>query len=81
MIRILLVTFFLMYNLYANSYGALLLHGNCTTCHNLDKSISIPSLQLIKQRYIEVSPKKKEFIAYMSIWVLKPKKRLLLCMI
>lgn len=57
-----------------DSYGALLLNGNCTTCHHFTKNISAPSLQTIKQRYIEVFPEKEVFISYMSTWVLKPKK-------
>ena len=58
--------------LFANDYGELLLHGNCTTCHNIQKSISAPSLKIIRQRYILAFPQKEDFISYMSQWVLKP---------
>ena len=41
----LLILTTLISSLYANSYGELLLHGNCTTCHHIDKSISAPSMK------------------------------------
>jgi len=68
----LLLLFLLTSSLYADSYGRLLMYGNCTTCHYIDKSISAPSMQIIKQRYLTAFPKKKDFISYMSTWVLKP---------
>jgi hypothetical protein len=57
-----------------NNYGRLLLYGNCITCHHESKSISAPSLKILKDRYISIFPKKKDFVAYMSTWVLKPNK-------
>ena len=56
----------------ADSYGRLLLYGNCITCHHETKSISAPSLQIIKQRYHESFEDKKEFVHYMVQWVYKP---------
>ena len=58
--------------LYADSYGKLLLYGNCITCHHETKSISAPSLQIIKQRYKDAFPQKQKFVDYMSQWVLNP---------
>ncbi len=68
---------FLLLNslLYGSDYGELLLHGNCTTCHNIDKSISAPSLKIIRQRYRSAFPKKEDFVSYMSQWVLKPNEK------
>jgi len=68
----LLVTLFIVTGSYAESYGRLLLYGNCITCHHETKSISAPSLQIIKQRYHEVFEDKKEFVNYMVDWVYKP---------
>ncbi len=57
---------------YADSYGRLLLYGNCITCHHETKNISAPSLKMIKQRYHEAFGEKKEFVNYMVNWVYKP---------
>ena len=61
-------------SLYGNSYGRLLLHGNCITCHHETKNISAPSLEIIINRYKEAFPKKEDFVSYMSTWVLYPKE-------
>ena len=61
-------------SLYADSYGRLLLYGNCITCHHETKSISAPSLQIIVKRYKEAFPEKEQFVEYMSNWVLNPDK-------
>jgi len=70
----LLMIFIFTTILQADNYGALLLNGNCTTCHYIDKSLSAPSLKVIKQRYIEAFPQKELFVNYMSTWVLHPKE-------
>ncbi len=57
---------------YADSYGRLLLYGNCITCHHETKSISAPSIKILKKRYHEAFGNKKEFIKYMVNWVYKP---------
>jgi len=67
-----LVLLFLANSLYADSYGRLLLNGNCTTCHYIDQSVSAPSMQIVRQRYLSAFPQKKDFVSYMSTWVLKP---------
>ena len=58
--------------IYANDFASLLLHGNCTTCHFINKSVSAPSIIEIKKRYIEVFAKKNDFLKYMKSFVLKP---------
>lgn len=68
----LILTLLLTSSVYADSYGRLLLYGNCITCHHETKSISAPSLQIIKQRYHEAFAEKKEFVNYMVQWVYKP---------
>jgi len=66
--------FILSFSLNADNYGGLLLYGNCTTCHHMDKSISAPSMKIIKKRYLLAFPQKKDFVSFMSEWVLKPNK-------
>jgi len=68
----LLFCLILSQNLFAGSIGALLFHGNCVTCHNETKSISAPSMAEVRKRYKKAFGNKKEFIAYMSSWVLQP---------
>ena len=58
--------------LFANNYGSLLLHGNCTTCHFIDTHKSAPSLKYIKDVYKTAFPDKKAFVDYMSTWVQTP---------
>ena len=54
------------------SYSELLFNGNCVTCHHETQSISAPSIQEVQENYKQAFPNKKEFVAYMSQWVLKP---------
>jgi hypothetical protein len=54
------------------SDAALLFHGNCVTCHNETKSISAPSIIEVRKHYLMAFPKKKDFVNYMSKWVLNP---------
>ena len=68
----LILTLLLTTSVYADSYGRLLLYGNCITCHHETKSISAPSLKIIQQRYKDAFSEKKLFVEYMSIWVLNP---------
>lgn len=72
--KLFLVFFFLAKILVADSYPALLFNGNCVTCHDEKRSLSAPSIKIIKKRYLEAFAKKKEFVSYMSTWVLKPKE-------
>ncbi len=72
-IRLVLILLFTSF-VYADSYGRLLLYGNCITCHHETKSISAPSLQIIKKRYHETFLDKQNFVEYMVNWVYKPSK-------
>jgi hypothetical protein len=57
------------------SYPELLFNGNCITCHktnNLNKSA--PTIQEIQSNYKNAFPNKKDFIDYLSTWVLSPKE-------
>ncbi len=51
---------------------SLLFHGNCVTCHNEHKSISAPSIDKVKESYLRAFPLKKDFVAYMAEWIVKP---------
>ena len=53
---------------------ALLFHGNCVTCHHETKAISAPSVQKFKEHYLRAFPLKKDFVNYMSTWLLHPKE-------
>lgn len=50
----------------------LLFHGNCITCHHINKTLSAPSLADIKENYLRAFPQKEDFVAYMSTWIVKP---------
>jgi cytochrome c551/c552 len=74
MIRLIYITFLTNIFLFAQS-GSILFNGNCSTCHFIDKSVSAPSMNEVRKRYIEAFPKKSDFIEYMSNWVVKPNKQ------
>lgn len=58
--------------LSADSIGSLLFHGNCITCHAEHKSISAPSISIVKNNYLKAFSKKEDFVAYMAEWVEHP---------
>jgi cytochrome c551/c552 len=68
------IVFILLANiyLYAQDMRGLLFNGNCTTCHFVDKSVSAPAMNIVKQRYKKAFPKREDFINYMSKWVENP---------
>ena len=70
--KIIILLFFII-DLNATDMGFTLFQGNCVTCHHPTKSISAPSMQIIKKRYKDIFKTKKEFIEYMSVWVTNPK--------
>jgi len=70
-----LILFFIYTPLCFASYSALLFNGNCVTCHKVNQSISAPSVIELQKNYKRAFPQKKDFIKYMSQWVLKPNKR------
>ena len=59
-------------NLNAGSIGSLLFHGNCITCHFETKDDSAPSIMSVRENYLGAFPQKKDFIDYLSKWVLHP---------
>ena len=67
-----LITLILNISLYANDYGSLLFQGNCITCHNSNKTISAPAMKIVKENYLRAFPLKKDFVKYMSKWVVHP---------
>ena len=68
--KIILLAF--LYTQLFSSYEELLFNGNCITCHKINKSISAPSIIMIQKRYKGAFLNKKDFVNYMSKWVLKP---------
>jgi len=70
--KILTLLVFFSIHLNADSLGALLFHGNCITCHNETKDISAPSMLSVRENYLRAFPKRKDFIEYMSQWVIEP---------
>ena len=73
--KIKLLIFILSSNLFASSYGELLFNGNCVTCHSTnDLNKSAPTIKEIQNTYKSAFPEKKDFISYMSSWVLNPNK-------
>ncbi len=69
--RILFIVAFTIIYSYANN-NELFYSGNCSGCHFKHRSISAPSIEQIKERYITAFPNKEEFINYMSVWVKTP---------
>jgi hypothetical protein len=72
--KILLLISLYSITLLANNYQSLLFHGNCTTCHFETKTVSAPSMIMVRDSYIKAFPDKKEFVSYMSTWVHHPNK-------
>ena len=70
----LFLLYILSYCLYATDYKPLLFSGNCLTCHNINKSISAPSMKKVQSVYKNAFPIKKDFVEYMSTWVVHPNK-------
>jgi len=70
--KILSLTLLTVLHLNADTLGSLLFHGNCITCHNETEDISAPSILSIQENYQRAFPKRKDFIEYMSKWVIHP---------
>jgi hypothetical protein len=71
--KIKLLILILSINLFASSYGELLFNGNCITCHSTNElNKSAPTIIEIQNIYKSAFPLKKDFIYYMSTWVLNP---------
>ena len=74
MIR-LIYTFFIFSPItWSEELGSLLFNGNCATCHHIDKASSAPSIIEVRDRYKQAFKNKKDFVNYMTTWVVKPKK-------
>ena len=65
----------LISSLSATDMRNLLFHGNCTACHHETKTLSAPSIIELKEHYLRVFPIKKDFIEYISKWVVKPNEK------
>ena len=67
-------TFIFLTTAYLNaaSLGSLLFHGNCITCHEETKAVSAPSVMEFREKYLKAFPQKKDFVEYMSEWVIHP---------
>ena len=72
--RYLYLTLFFLSSLSAGDMRSLLFYGNCATCHTENKTLSAPSVVEFKENYIRAFPIKKDFVEYMSQWVLKPNR-------
>ena len=70
--KFILLSLLIFSQLNASDMRALFFQGNCATCHFQNRSHSAPSIQEIKLRYQSVFLNKKDFVTYMSKWVLKP---------
>ncbi|QOG13249.1 cytochrome C [Arcobacter sp. FWKO B] len=46
--------------------------GNCLACHNIKTELSAPSVIEFKSAYMDLFPKKTDFIDFMSMWVYEP---------
>ena len=71
-LKLILLTLTCTMTLDAIDMRSLLFHGNCITCHAEHKSISAPSIDIIKENYMKAFPNRDDFIAYMSVWIAKP---------
>jgi len=71
----LFLSFIFISSLNAEDIRSLLFHGNCVTCHNEHKSISAPSIDLVKENYLRALPRREDCITYMAKWVVKPNKK------
>jgi len=67
--------FLLLSSLHADDFGSLLFHGNCVTCHYELEDKSAPAMLHVRERYLRAFPKKEDFVAYMSQWVLRPNEQ------
>lgn len=71
--KIKLLLLILSLKLFASSYGELLFNGNCVTCHSTNElNKSAPTIIEIQESYKSAFPLKKDFVSYMSTWVLNP---------
>jgi cytochrome c551/c552 len=72
--KILIILFTSIYLNASNNNSLLILNGNCTTCHFINKSISAPSMSIVQKRYKKAFKDKETFVNYMSTWIRNPTK-------
>lgn len=60
----------------ASNMEELLYNGNCQTCHFTNKSISAPSIKFIKRVYKNAFILEKDFVSYMTNFVISPNKNI-----
>lgn len=70
----LILLFLLALHVEASDMNSLMFNGNCITCHKETKTVSAPSVVKFKAVYLNAFPNKKDFVEYMSNWVLNPNK-------
>lgn len=70
--KIIIILFILIDSLFAQQYASLFFDGNCVTCHEINIDKSAPSIKRIKEHYLRAFPQKKDFIVYMTNWILNP---------
>jgi len=62
-------------SLSAQPLGALLLQGNCVTCHHYTQAISAPSLTKIRENYKRAYMTEELFVEAVSNFVEKPNQQ------
>ena len=72
--KIAFIFLLLTLQLQATNYDALLFHGNCTTCHFENETVSAPSVVAFRARYLSAFAEKKDFVDYMATWVEHPRE-------
>lgn len=57
---------------FGSNFSQTLFYGNCTSCHQIDVAKSAPSIIEIKHVYLDIFPKKDDFVEFMSTWIYEP---------
>lgn len=74
--KLLFILILFFTNIFASQYGQLLFQGNCVTCHYINEKKSAPSIIEVKEHYITAFPIEKDFVDYMSTWILRPSEKM-----
>lgn len=72
--KILTILILLVYNLFASNVGEMLFNGNCLACHNIKTEVSAPSMVKIRDVYLDIFPRKEDFVNFMTNWVYEPEE-------
>ena len=73
--KILILSITLLSSLHASDLGHLLFHGNCTTCHFENKTVSAPSVADFRNIYLKKYPKKQDFTKAVTKFVNNPSEK------